>query len=285
MPSVLAEKRGTWAAARLLVAAPLRWLARVAPAVARPAGAPRSDSRQAGSTGMGLGGKRAGDLMRPRTEIAALHVDATPNEVREMVRAERFSRYPVFRDSLDDVLGVFVAKDLWLHDEAKPFVLANQIRPVPYVPATRAAERVLEDLRRARAHLAVVLDEFGGTAGIVTLEDLIEQVVGDINDEYDFAIRQAVESDGVLELDGTMSLADARAEYGLDIRKGDWNTLGGFVFGELGRLARMGDRVSMTRGALEVVAMDGRRIAAVRVLASKPAPATGVRVSDREVPL
>jgi len=283
MPLVPAKRRGAWAAARLLLAAPMRWLARVTPAAAQPPAAPRARARQATSTGMGLGGKQARDLMRPRTEIAALHVDATPNEVRELVRTERFSRYPVFRDSLDDVLGVFVAKDLWLHDETKPFVLANQIRPVPYVPATRAAERVLEDLRRARAHLAVVLDEFGGTAGIVTLEDLIEEVIGDINDEYDFASRQAVESDGVLELDGTMSLADARAEYGLEIRKGDWNTLGGFVFGELGRLARMGDRVSMATGELEVVAMDGRRVAAVRVLSPTPAPPTGL--TDREVPL
>jgi len=282
MPPELAKRRGALAAARLVLAAPMRWLARVAPPAARPATTPRAGSRHATSTGMGLGGKQARDLMRPRTEIAALHVEATPNEVRELVRAERYSRYPVFGDSLDDVLGVFVAKDLWLHDEAKPFVLANQIRPVPYVPATRAAERVLEDLRRARAHLAVVLDEFGGTAGIVTLEDLIEEVIGDINDEDDFAIRQAVESDGVLELDGTMSLADARAEYGLEIRKGDWNTLGGFVFGELGRLARMGDRVSMATGELEVVAMDGRRVAAVRVLSPTPAP-TGV--TDREVPL
>ena len=232
---------------------------------------------------MGLVGKRARDLMRPRTEIAALQVDATPDDILELVRAERYSRYPVFRDSLDDVLGVFLAKDLWLHDESKPFVLANKVRPVPYVPDTRAAERVLEDLRRSRAHLAVVLDEFGGTAGIVTLEDLIEEVVGDINDEYDFATRQAVESNGVLELDGTMSLAEARAEFGLRIPAGDWNTIGGFVFGELGRIPRMGDRVPMTTGELEVVAMDGRRVAAVRVLAPKAALATGL--ADREVPL
>jgi putative hemolysin len=232
---------------------------------------------------MGLVGKRARDLMRPRTEIAALQVNATPDEIRNLVRAEHYSRYPVFRDSLDDVLGVFLAKDLWLHDDTKLFVLANKVRPVPYVPATRAAERVLDDLRRARAHLAVVLDEFGGTAGIVTLEDLIEEVIGDINDEYDFATRQAVESNGVLELDGTMSLADARAEYGLSIPAGDWNTIGGFVFGELGRLPRMGDRVPMASGELEVVAMDARRVAAVRVLAPKAAPATAAL--DREVRL
>ncbi|MGH7638647.1 MAG: transporter associated domain-containing protein, partial [Gemmatimonadaceae bacterium] len=112
---------------------------------------------------------------------------------------------------------------------------------------------------------AIVLDEFGGTSGMLTLEDLIEEVIGDINDEYDFAQRQAVEANGVLEIAGTMSLVDVRSDYQLHIPEGDWNTLGGFVFGELGRLAHVGDRVKFPNGELEVVAMDGRRVAAVRV--------------------
>lgn len=210
--------------------------------------------------------KKARDVMRPRTEIVALPIDATEEQVWEVVRAERYSRYPVFTDTLDDVTGVFLAKDLWLHDTDKPFVLADHVRPTMYVPDNRPAERVLDDLRRTRAHMAVVLDEYGGTAGMLTLEDLIEEVIGDINDEYDFATRQAVETNGVLELAGSMSLVDVRSDYELDIPDGDWNTLGGYVFGELGRLARMGDRVKFRGGELEVVAMDGRRVAAVRVV-------------------
>ncbi|HYC50822.1 MAG TPA: hemolysin family protein [Gemmatimonadaceae bacterium] len=210
--------------------------------------------------------KKARDVMRPRTEIVALPIDATEEDVWEVVRAERYSRYPVFTDTLDDVTGVFLAKDLWLHDSDKPFVLADHVRPTMYVPDNRPAERVLDDLRKTRAHLAVVLDEYGGTAGMLTLEDLIEEVIGDINDEYDFATRLAVETDGVLELAGSMSLVDVRSDYELDIPDGDWNTLGGFVFGELGRLGRMGDRVKFPGGELEVVAMDGRRVAAVRVI-------------------
>ena len=210
--------------------------------------------------------KKARDVMRPRTDIVALSYDATEDEVWQLVRAERYSRYPVYRDSLDDVIGVFLAKDLWLHPDGKPFVLAEYIRPAVYVPDNRPAERVLDDLRKKRAHMAVVLDEYAGTAGIITLEDLIEEVIGDINDEYDFATRQAVETNGVLELAGSMSLVDVRSDYQLNIPDGDWNTLGGFVFGELGRLARMGDRVTIPGAALEVVAMDGRRVAAVRVL-------------------
>lgn len=237
--------------------------------------------------------KKARDVMRPRTEIVALPVDATADEVWAIVRAERYSRYPVYVDTLDDVTGVFLAKDLWLHEPGKPFELSQHVRPTLYVPDNRLAERVLDDLRKTRFHMAVVLDEYGGTAGILTLEDLIEEVIGDINDEYDFATRVAVEANGVLELAGAMSLVDVRSDYELDIPDGDWNTLGGYAFGRLGRVAHIGDRVPFPGGELEVVAMDGRRVAAVRVLRpqladrdlvrrKRPKPAS---FSDREVPL
>lgn len=228
--------------------------------------------------------KKARDVMRPRTEIVALPVDASSEELLRVVRSERYSRYPVYRDGLDDVIGVFLAKDLWLHDPTKPFVLADHVRKAPYVPDTRLAERVMDDLRRSKAHMAIVLDEYGGTSGILTLEDLIEEVIGEIQDEYDFATNDVVRADGVLELAGELPLVDVRTGYGLDIPDGDWNTLGGFVFGELGRLAKMGDRVVISTGELEVVAMDGRRVAAVRVHVKTPAHGMPA-VSDRQVPL
>ena len=182
------------------------------------------------------------------------------------LRTERYSRYPVYRDTLDDVVGVFLAKDLWLRaDDAPPFRLADSLREPLYVPSTRAAERVLDDLRRTREHLAVVLDEYGGTAGIITMEDLIEEVIGDINDEYDQRERQAFELDGVLELAGSMSLVDVRSDYHVPVPEGDWTTLGGYTFSCIGRLPRVGDRAPFPGGELEVVAMEGRRVAAVRV--------------------
>ncbi|MEW5919181.1 MAG: hemolysin family protein, partial [Gemmatimonadota bacterium] len=128
--------------------------------------------------------KRVRDVMRPRTDVVALEIDSSEAEVRDLLRRERYSRYPVYRESLDDVAGVFIAKDLWLHDGKAPFHLVNFVREALYVPSTRAATRVLDDLRKTRAHMAVVLDEYGGTAGIVTLEDLVEEVIGDIADEY-----------------------------------------------------------------------------------------------------
>ncbi len=209
--------------------------------------------------------KKARDVMRPRTDVVALSIEATEQAVWAVVREERYSRYPVYRESLDDVVGVFLAKDLWLKESGAPFSLPELVREPLYVPDSRAAERVLEDLRRTRAHLAVVLDEYGGTAGIITMEDLIEEVIGDISDEYDLAARTAIESNGMLELDGTMSLIDVRSDHRVQIPEGDWTTLGGYAFARLGRLPRMGDRVPVPGGELEVIAMDGRRIAALRV--------------------
>ncbi|HEY0970221.1 MAG TPA: hemolysin family protein [Gemmatimonadales bacterium] len=218
--------------------------------------------------------KKARDVMRPRTEVAAIDIEATEEEVWEVLRVERYSRYPVYRDSLDDVMGVFLAKDLWLHDGTEPFALSSFVREVLFIPDSRPAELVLDDLRRTRAHMAVVLDEYGGTAGIVTMEDLLEELVGDIADEYDLTSRLAMETDGVLELAGSLSLVDARSDYQLALPEGDWSTVGGYVFSTLGRLPNVGDRAPFPGGELEVVAMDGRRVAAVRVHRGTPAQQT-----------
>jgi CBS domain containing-hemolysin-like protein len=209
--------------------------------------------------------KKARDVMRPRTEIVAIAVTASQEEVWDVVRQERYSRYPVYGEDLDDLIGVFLAKDLWLYAGAEPFALKSFVREALYIPDTRSAERVLDDLRKTRAHMAIVLDEFGGTAGIVTMEDLVEEVIGDIADEYDVAQREALEMNGVLELSGSMSLIDVRSDHGVRIPEGSWSTLGGYVFSRIGRVPRVGDRVAFSGGELEVVAMDSRRVAAVRV--------------------
>ncbi len=209
--------------------------------------------------------KKARDVMRPRTEVAAIEIGATTDEIWAVLRRERYSRYPVYHETLDDVVGVLVAKDLWLHPRGQPFSLRDTLRKPLYVPDSRRAELVLNDLRTSRASMAIVLDEYGGTAGVLTIEDLVEEVIGDITDEYDFTSRSAVETNGVLELDGTMSLIDARSDHRLRIPEGEWSTLGGYAFSRIGRLPHIGDRAPFPGGELEVVAMDARRIAAVRV--------------------
>jgi magnesium and cobalt exporter, CNNM family len=227
--------------------------------------------------------KKARDVMRPRTDVVGIDIDASEAEVWKVVREQRYSRYPVVRESLDDVCGVFLAKDLWLRESKEPFSVRAVMREPLYVPDSRSAERVLDDLRRTRAHMAVVLDEYGGTAGIITMEDLIEEVIGDISDEYDFAARSSIESNGVLELDGTMSLIDVRSDHRIKIPEGDWTTLGGYAFAKLGRLPRMGDRVPIPGGELEVIAMDGRRIAALRVHRAVPLTPLTPQEAAREI--
>ena len=219
--------------------------------------------------------KRARDVMRARNTVVALPLEASEDEVWRFLRTERYSRYPVYEGTLDDVVGVFLAKDLWLYEGEEPFSLSRFVREALYVPDTRPAELLLEDLRRTHAHMAVVLDEYGGTAGIVTLEDLVEEIVGDIADEYDVMARESIEVGGVLELDGSMSLVDVRSDYGIPIPDGRWATLGGYVFSRLGRVPKLGDWVSYPGGKLEVVAVDRRRVAAVRIHRSPTPPGKG----------
>ncbi|HUF30621.1 MAG TPA: hemolysin family protein [Gemmatimonadaceae bacterium] len=208
--------------------------------------------------------KRARDIMRPRTELIALPIDASEGQTRALVQQERYSRFPVYDGTLDNVVGIFIAKDLWFDDGSTPFTVSRFMREALYVPGSRPAERVMDDLRRTRAQLAVVLDEYGGTAGMVTMEDLVEEIVGDITDEYDIQARDSVQIEGALELAGSMSLVDVRSDHGIPIPEGSWSTLGGFVFARLGRLPRIADKVLLPVGELEVVAMAGRRVAAVR---------------------
>jgi CBS domain containing-hemolysin-like protein len=209
--------------------------------------------------------KTARDVMLPRTRVVAIPLSATEEEVWKVLRAERYSRYPVYRETLDDIVGVLLAKDLWLHDGDQPFSLQTFVREALYIPHTRPAENVLDDLRKTRAHLAVVLDEYGGTAGIVTLEDLVEEIVGDIADEYDVIARESIAVGDVLELAGTISLVDVRSDHHIPIPEGPWSTLGGYVFSRLGRVPKLGDCVTYPEGELEVIAVDGRRVAGVRV--------------------
>ena len=189
--------------------------------------------------------KKARDVMRPRTKVATLWIGASEEEVWETLRAEGYSRYPVYDESPDDVVGVFLAKDLWMHDRAVPFELKPHVREALFVPEGRPAELVLNELRKTRAHMAVVLDEHGGMQGVLTLEDLVEELIGDIADEYDAAERMATTSDGVLELQGSLSLIDVRQDHHVEIPDGSWTTLGGYVFTRLGRVPRVGDRVAV----------------------------------------
>lgn len=208
--------------------------------------------------------KNAREVMTPRTAIVALDADMTLDEVLAIVEEAGFSRYPVFEGTLDDIVGMVHAKDLLpvLRHRAAHFSVSGVMREVHAVPGSREVEEVLADFKRLKEHMAIVLDEYGGTAGLVTMEDLLEELVGEILDEYDegAAIVQRT-AQGAALLPGLAEIGDVNEHHGLHLPDDDYTTVGGFVFGALGRLPQVGDRVSGGGATWTVRQMDGRRIA------------------------
>src|SRR5216117_3613298 len=213
--------------------------------------------------------KTAREVMTPRTDMVALPLDLTLEEAADQVAVAGRSRYPVYRESLDDIVGLVHAKDILAGvRSAKGGRLQAVLRPAVFVPGTREVEDVLADMKRQKIHLAIVLDEFGGTAGLVTMEDLLEEIVGQIYDEYDrpSADTRAAPGEGAPLLPGAMPLRDVNQTYGLDLDETSYTTIGGYLFGTLGRLPKVGDHVAAKGAAFEIVEMDGRRVGAARLL-------------------
>ncbi len=209
--------------------------------------------------------KTAEEVMTPRTDIVALPADATVESAADVAADSKKSRYPVYHDTLDEIAGIVHTKDLLQALRARPGTLVREfMRPPLFVPGTREVEDVLVDMKRLKTHMAVVLDEYGGTAGVVTMEDLLEEIVGPIVDEFDVA--EKTEKPTGAELDGATPVSTFNAEYDEGLSEADYTTLGGWVFGQLGRLPRVGDRVSTGKHTLEVTEMEGRRVASVRVV-------------------
>jgi putative hemolysin len=216
--------------------------------------------------------KTAQEVMTPRTQMVALEADITVEQAADEVAVARRSRYPVYTESLDEIVGVVHTKDILTALRSRPGVTVRTImRPPLFVPGTREVEDVLADMKRLKTHLAVVLDEYGGTAGLVTMEDLLEEIVGPIYDEYDPQDRSAPPAGGPL-LDGAMPISEFNTEYDEALDDTDYNTIGGYVFGQIGRLPRPGDRVPIGPRTLEVVDMDGRRVRTLRLHAPQPEP-------------
>ena len=223
--------------------------------------------------------KTAQEVMTPRTQMIALEADLPVERAADEVAAAGRSRYPVITDSLDEIVGVVHAKDILAAMRAKPGKTVREIlRPPLFVPGTREVEDVLADMKRLKTHLAVVLDEYGGTAGLVTMEDLLEEIVGPIYDEYDPQVKARPAG---AQLDGAMPISEFNSEYAEKLDDTDYTTIGGYVFGQLGRLPRPGDRVGAGRHALEVVEMEGRRVKSLR-LHAPPAPVSESPVAGRE---
>jgi CBS domain containing-hemolysin-like protein len=216
--------------------------------------------------------KNAREVMTPRTELVALPVEATLSEVLGVVQESGLSRYPVYDESIDNIIGVVLAKDLLKllapRTDTDAFDLPSIMRPVHVIPGSREVEEVLADFKRLKEHMAVVLDEYGGTAGVVTMEDLLEEIVGEILDEYDTpedAEAPLHTKAGETLVPGSTHIGELNEHFGLTIPDEDYTTIGGYVFGVLGRLPIVGDRVIAGGAIFTVREMDGRRIESLSV--------------------
>jgi putative hemolysin len=227
---------------------------------------------------LAAGDRHVRELMVPRTEVTFLDAGMSLAEAAQVVRGSPHSRYPVRAGTKDDVVGFVHIRDLLIRPAADPVRRVHELaRELRQLPASKPALAALSEMRRAGDQLALVADEYGGTAGIVTLEDLIEELVGEIHDEYD-AAPEAAPLDGAAptEVDGLLNLNDFAERTGVSLPSGPYDTVGGFVMASLGRLADLGDEVTITTRAGErrllVVGVEGRRVARVAVLDAVASP-------------
>jgi putative hemolysin len=208
--------------------------------------------------------KEAKDVMVPRPEVVALSIDLPPEQCLEAVMDSPYTRYPVYRESLDNVVGILHVRDLFraLRDRGMHEVKVEDIiRPAHIVPETKDLAALLAEFRRANQHMAIVVDEYGDMEGIVTLEDLLEEIVGDIEDEFDLpdeSIEQ-IDEDTVI-IDGTFPIDDFNERFKTEMPDEDYHTMAGFVFGLLGRQPEAGDTINHDGMRFDVLEIEGSRI-------------------------
>lgn len=211
----------------------------------------------------------AREIMVPRIDIVALDMSTPVEEAREVILRAGHSRIPVYESSLDNIKGMLYAKDLltvW-HENRQPFNMADLLRPALFVPESKRVSDLLRELQSAKVHMAIVIDEYGGTAGLVTIEDIVEEIVGEILDEYDEAeeaLYEMIRPDEYI-FDARINLDDFNHLLNVDLPDILGDTLGGFIYGQLGKIPEAGEVVDTAQLRLEVLDVVGQRIRKVRV--------------------
>jgi CBS domain containing-hemolysin-like protein len=213
---------------------------------------------------LGFADVEAEEVMVPRTEIVAIPADATLQEAVRIVSTTGHARYPVFNENVDDVIGVFHTKDLYKlleRNALKQFNLRRMVRAPLMVPGSLPIDDLLALMKRQRTHVAIVVDEYGGTSGMVTLEDILERIVGEIHDEFETGAEDIQEMEnGEARISGLLTIDEVNERFGLKIDDPIYNTIGGYVFGQLGRRPEIGDEIQSNSHIFRVEALDGLRI-------------------------
>jgi CBS domain containing-hemolysin-like protein len=214
--------------------------------------------------------KDVADVMVARPDVVALSIDLAPEEALKTVLDSPYTRYPVYRESLDDIVGILHVRDLFsaIHDDGLANVhLEAIVRPAAIVPENKDLASLLQEFRRTKNHFAVVVDEYGAMVGVCTLEDLIEEIVGEIEDEFDVPDEEQLVQvdDDTWRVDGMFPIEDFNDRFGTDLPDEDFHTIAGFVFGQLGHAPEPGDDVSWNGLRFDVLEVEGNRIERIAV--------------------
>ena len=221
---------------------------------------------------MGLGEVTVGEVMTPRTDMVAIPRDATVEEAIGIMLEEGHLRLPVYAESIDKIEGLLLARDLWRGHRDGVTEIAEIVRPVQFLPTTKLVEDLIPEMRDRRAKMAIVIDEFGGTAGLVTLEDLIEEIVGEIQDEHEEDEPPSFQEldDGTVRIWGGVAVREVNDRLDLSVSEEPHDTIGGYVFGALNRIGRVGDVVDLENARLRITRMRGRRVEYVVLVREAP---------------
>jgi putative hemolysin len=214
------------------------------------------------------------EVMTPRPDIVVIRSDATLDELRALFREQEYSRIPVYKDNLDNILGFVFVKDLILLESPKgDQPITSILRPAHFVPETKLVSELLREFQKQRIQLAMVVDEYGGTAGLVTLEDLVEEIVGEIRDEYDVEAEPIVdEGNGSFVFSGAVDVDEIAERLGVPIEREGFETVGGFLLSHLGRVPAVGETFGIDGLHVEVIDAERRRIRKVRISRAEPVP-------------
>lgn len=209
----------------------------------------------------------AKEVMVPDTQMVAIQIDKSPQEILSIIEDEQFSRYPVFGKELNDIRGVLYAKDFFtLLAKAEKIDTRKIIKPPFFIPETMNISLLLREMQKRRIHMALVVDEYGGVSGLVTIEDLLEEIVGEIRDEYDIESPVIQLANGTFLIDASITLRDLKEDYHIQLPESpDYETLGGFLMAILQKIPQMGDQVEIEGKKIQIVEMLGKRISKVKL--------------------
>lgn len=226
----------------------------------------------------------AREIMVPRPEAVFAHADTTVGDIIQHILESGHSRIPIYLDNIDNIIGIVHAKDLLQYWGRDDIAVSEIARPPYFIPETKKISELLKDLRDKKSHMTIVIDEYGGTAGILTLEDIIEEIIGDIMDEYDSEVKRIVEQDdGSILVDASLDVEDLEDYLGMEFPEGKFESVGGFIISLLGKVPEVQEKVAFGNLEMVVAVADSRKIE--KILIRKVALASELDQPHEEPPL